>query len=389
MKVIKRDSREDEWSDDKLIRAINFAAKDAGEVIEDFKSILQKIAGKAEKFGESIPVADLHNIVEAVLMGSKYKETARKYIEKRSERDRERLLRTSMMRDVVGLVSQTDEDILNQNANKPSRILATHRDLLAGILSQHWLKSTLPKHLVEAHEQGSVYWHDSDYSVSQGLHNCGVYDYEGMLKTGFNLGTAKIETPKSIGVATTILSQIASTISGSSYGGQSIHRYTEMLKPYAEASLKKLREEQTEYNLPEEWVWKKLRKEIYDAHQTFIYQLNTICGSNGQSAFLTISIYPSQDSLVKMIAEEYFKAHMAGLGKDGRTSCFPKVLYFVESGKNVLPSDPNYEELLLACECATKRCYPDFVFVENNKRMTGFSEPVTAMGKPTAHVKSL
>lgn len=42
-------------------------------MIEDFKSILQKIAGKAEKFGENIPVADLHNIVEAVLMGNKYK----------------------------------------------------------------------------------------------------------------------------------------------------------------------------------------------------------------------------------------------------------------------------------------------------------------------------
>lgn len=379
MRVQKRDGRVEDWNGSKIVSAISKAATEAGEEIKEFCVLLSKIEAKAQG-KETILVSEVHKMVEDVLMGSRYKKTARAYIEKRSERDRERLLKSGIIADVAGLVEQSNEDILNQNANKPSRILATHRDLLAGILSQHWLKAVLPQHLVDAHEKGVVYWHDSDYAVSKGLHNCGVYDYAGMLETGFNLGTARIETPRSIGVATTVLSQIASTISGSSYGGQSIHRYTELLKPYAEASLEKLRKEQEEFSLPEEWVWRKLRKEIYDAHQTMIYQLNTICGSNGQSAFLSLSIYPSEDPLVKMIAEEYFKAHMRGLGKDGRTSCFPKVIYFLEEGKNLNEGDPNYDEFLLACQCAVKREYPDFVYAKNNRRMTGFSDVVTPMG---------
>ena len=81
-----------------------------------------------------------------------------------------------------------------------------------------------------------------------------------------------------------------------------------------------------------------------------------------------------------MIKEEYLKCHMKGLGKEGRTSVFPKVIYFVEKGANLNPEDPNYDELKLVLECSTKRMYPDIVFAPNNRKMTGAEDVITPMG---------
>ena len=337
MKIRKRDARVQKWNVKKIEQAIKQAAVDAEETIEGVEALLEKVEGKAAKCVNEKDVVDVevvHKCVEDVLMASKYKATARQYIEYRIEREKERSLRSDFIQKVSGLLNQTDEEVLNENANKSSRIVATHRDLLAGLLSKDFAKYILPKAVQDAEAIGKVWVHDRDYLISGALTNCGVYDYEGMLRDGFTLGNAKIESPNSVGVATTILSQIASTISSSSYGGQSIHRYTEMLKPYVLKSLDKLKQEQKEYNLPDEWVDKKIRKEVYDAHQTFLYQITPYLVAMVKALFV-LSIYSSQDPIVKMIAEEYFKCHMAGLGSEGRTSVFPKVLYYLERGVNL------------------------------------------------------
>lgn len=382
MIIIKRDGRTEQWNEEKLLIALNktlhschknFENQELNQIITNIKKYV------FSNFLESIHINELHKIVEFSLMDFD-KDLAREYISYRSMRDKERLKHSNLLKEINGLIQQTDEDLLNQNANKSSRILSTHRDLLAGILSKEFSKFDMRDTVFVAQEQGIIYQHDRDYALTYGLHNCGVYNYADMLKNGFVLGNAKIATPNSVGVATTILSQIASTIGGSSYGGQSIHRYAELLLPYVEKSKHKLLIEQKEYHLPDEWVEKKLRKEVYDAHQTFIYQTNTICGTNGQSAFLTISLYPSENPLVQMITEEYLKCHMAGIGDDHRTPVFPKVIYFVEKGVNLEEKDPLHHQLLLALECSSKRMYPDYVMVENNKKMTGFNDVVTPMG---------
>lgn len=384
MQVRKRDGRIEKWSDGKVSAAIQKAAKDAGEVIEPFEMAIftSKVGVKCHKEGETISVTVLHTAVEDVLMASKYKNVARKYVEKRSERDRERTKQSKMLKQVVGLIEQTDEEILNQNANKPTRLVATHRDIMAGIVSREFAKQTIPKSVVEAHEKGVIYIHDLDYAISTALHNCGVYDYEGMLRTGFKLGNAKIENPKSLSVACTVLSQIASTISSSSYGGQSVHLLNKLLRPYAMQTWKKIVEdaEDVVFEKRQEWISRKLRKEIYDACQTLIYQINTICGTNGQSAFCTISFCASDDWLESMITEEYLKCHTKGLGAEGITPTFPKVIYFLERGVNLNKTDPHYNEFRLAMQCSVKRMYPDYVMVDNNKKMTGFSNPQTPMG---------
>lgn len=399
--VKKRDGRIEGWDNRKIESAISKALKESGENLEDISTLVEKIKNACLKNSDSenvIHVVELHKIVEMNLMKSKCKLTARKYIEYRSQRDMQRLRTSQIMKEVNGLNNESDPDVLNQNANKASRILSTHRDFLAGIVSKECAKEFMTDEIRLAHGS-KIYCHDQDYALTPGLHNCGIYDYGIMLKNGFKLGNADIESPKSIGTACTVLSQIASTISSSSYGGQTMHRFSEMLRPYAIKSLRKeLKKQNDNYkivvdNIPDRSArkkikkefqniaWKNFKKEVYDAMQTFIYQINTICGTNGQSAFCAISFYPADDKICKLITEQYLKCHMNGLGAEHRTPVFPKVLYFVEKGKNLEKDSPNHDELQLAIDCSTKRMYPDYIMADSNKKMTGCSDVMSCMGE--------
>lgn len=398
--VKKRDGRIEDWVDQKIESAVSKALKESGDKLENISDMIEKIKTACLKNSDErnvIHVVELHKIVEMALMKSKCKLTARKYIEYRSQRDMQRLRTSQIMKEVNGLNNESDPDVLNQNANKASRILSTHRDFLAGIISKEYSKEFMTDKIRNAHGS-KIYCHDQDYALTPGLHNCGIYDYGTMLKNGFKLGNADIESPKSIGTACTVLSQIASTISSSSYGGQTMHRFSEMLRPYAVKSLKKqLKKEQDNYKAIVKLIsdkdtrkkikkdfqkiaWQNFTKEVYDAMQTFIYQINTICGTNGQSAFCAISLYPSEDKICKLITEQYFKCHMNGLGAEHRTPVFPKVLYFVDKGKNLEKGTPNHDELQLAMECSTKRMYPDYIMADSNKKMTGCNDLMSAMG---------
>ena len=61
-----------------------------------------------------------------------------------------------------------------------------------------------------------------------------------MLANGFKIGDAEIEQPKSIGVATTILTQIVQAVASAQYGGSTLSHIDTHLAPYVEMSYNKL-----------------------------------------------------------------------------------------------------------------------------------------------------
>jgi len=132
-----------------------------------------------------------------------------------------------------------------------------------------------------------------------------------------------------------------------------------------------------------EYVKEKLEKEVYDAMQSLLYQINTLTTSNGQSPFITISLGLDTSYYGRMITEQYLKVHLEGIGENKATPVFPKVVFFLEDGINLKEGDANYDLKKLAIQCSTKRIYPDYISVPKNKEITGVSEnamPVTPMG---------
>ena len=376
--ITKRDGTEVAFNIDAIEMAIGNAASEVGEIV-DAELLAEKVVKRLK--GDSVTVEQVQDACVHVLMVSKYKNVAEGYIKHRAERDNIREGKVSVFKDIDDFLNGDNEEVSRENSNKQADQLVTHRDLVAGIVSKHLANSSIPNEILNLHEKGALHCHDKDYFISKGMHNCGVYDFEYMLKHGVKLGDVEIESPKSISTAANVSCQIFSKISGSSYGGQSMHEFDQVLKPYAESSLEKIRKIQTKYNLPDEFVWETLRKEIYDACQTFIYQIQTVTSSNGQSAFTSISLSLSTDPLCKMIKEEYLKCHTNGIGENHKSPIFPKVLYFVEDGVNLKKGDPNYEEFRLALNCSSKHLYPDYIMAPNNREMSGGSENViTPMG---------
>lgn len=384
MKITKRDGLVEDFDTKKIFNAVKSAAetiyneKEAHNIADEIST---KVVFKITSSDGDISVEQVQDIIEKVLLCSHWKDVGKVYIKYRHDRDSVREGKSKLFSEIDTFLNGTDDTYSKENANKSTDQIVTHRDIIAGIVSKNLARSIIPKHLIDLHDKGGIHIHDMDYFISKGMHNCGVYDFEYMLANGVKLGDVEVESPNSIGTAANVSCQIFSKISGSSYGGQSMHEFDAVMKPYAEKSKAKIERTAVKYNLPDSYIENTLRKEIYDACQTFLYQIQTVTSSNGQSSFTSISLSLSTDPMCKMIKEEYLKCHMNGIGKDHRSPVFPKVLYFVEEGVNLNHNDPNYSEFRLALKCSAMHMYPDFIMAPNNRVMTGGSKKViTPMG---------
>ena len=263
---------------------------------------------------------------------------------------------------------------MNENANKDSDVFNTQRDLTAGIVGKSIGLKMLPKHVANAHQKGDIHYHDLDYSPYTPMTNCCLIDFEGMLKNGFKIGNAEVESPKSIQTATAQISQIIANVASSQYGGCSADRIDEVLAPYAEKNYDKHLKEAEEWVLPEkreDYAWQKTKKDIYDAMQSLEYEINTLFTSNGQTPFTSLGFGLGSNRFEREIQKAILEIRIKGLGSEHRTAIFPKLIFTLKRGLNLEPGSPNYDIKQLALECATKRMYPDVLSYDKIVELTG------------------
>ncbi len=326
---------------------------------------------------------DIHQIQDAVenhLMAGPHKAVARAYIEYRHDRDSIRERKSRLNHEIRGLVEQTNSDILNENANKDSKVIPTQRDLLAGIVAKHYATQyMLPKSVVRAHEQGDIHYHDLDYAPFFPMFNCMLIDLEGMLTKGFKMGNAEIDQPKSISTATAVTAQIIAQVASHIYGGTTINLIDETLAPYVEISYEKHLAVAREWNIAdaESYAESRTEKECYDAFQSLEYEVNTLHTANGQTPFVTFGFGLGESWAARMIQSSILKNRIAGLGKNRKTAVFPKLVFSVKAGLNLKDGEPNYDIKKLALECASKRMYPDILNYDRVVEVTGsFKTPM-------------
>lgn len=378
--IVKRDNRNVEYNISKIINAVQKAMKGFNVKDEKFADKIANQVDEAFKDKETISINDIQKKVEECLMKSEYPDIARAYIEYRHDRDIAREKNSKLNSDIKGLIEQSDLSILNENANKDSKVIPTQRDLLAGIIAKHYAKNhILPRDVVSAHEAGEIHYHDLDYSPFFPMFNCMIVDLEGMLTNGFKMGNADIETPKSISTATALTAQIIAQVASHTYGGTTINRIDEILSPYVISSYNKHLKTAEKWNIPnkEEYAEALTHKECYDAFQGLEYEINTLHTSNGQTPFVTFGFGLGTSKEAKLIQESILKNRIAGLGRNRKTAIFPKLVLAIREGVNSKPEDPNYDIKQLALECATKRMYPDILNYDQVVKTTGsFKTPM-------------
>lgn len=155
--------------------------------------------------------------------------------------------------------------------------------------------------------------------------NCCLVDVKGMLRDGFKLGNAVIDSPKSIQTAAAQISQIIANVASSQYGGTSVNRIDEVLAPYAELNYAKHMKDAEEWVAAEKreaYARAKTAKDIYDAMQSLEYEINTLFTSNGQTPFTTFGFGLGEDWYAREIQKAILQNRIKGLGKEGRTAIF-------------------------------------------------------------------
>lgn len=378
MKVEKRDGTIVDFDQEKIRNAVY----KAGGTMTDEDSAIMLVLRSQIRDGKAMKISQIQELVEESLMKTN-PTVARAYIEYRHDRDIAREQNGKLFRDIKGLMTLSNKELTNENANKDSRVFPTKRDLLAGIVSKHMARNhILPKHIVAAHDSGDIHYHDLDYSPFTPYTNCCLVDLKGMLENGFRMGNADIEPPKSIGVATALMAQITAQIASHQYGGTTFANVDQVLAPYVEMTYNKHFKDAVWYGVPKskQYAMEKTEKDVFDAFQSYEYEVNTLHTANGQTPFVTITFGMGTGWRERMIQKAILKNRIRGLGKKGITPVFPKLVMFMEKGINLNPEDRNYDIKKLALECASKRMYPDIISAANNRRITGSSIPVSPMG---------
>ena len=382
VKVLKRDGREVLFDAERIYRALQKAyisvygenEDSISKAFEISNLVIENLKKKIDNGQDKFAIEEIQDEVEATLRGLKEDKVYYHYKNWREERKKERESAKSIDKTIDRLISK-EATTVNENANKDSGVFATRRDLTAGVTGKAIGLQMLPEHVSNAHQKGEIHFHDLDYSPYESMTNCCLIDFRGMLKNGFRMGNADIESPKSIQTAAAQMTQIIANVASNQYGGCSADRIDELLAPYAKLNYKKHLKDAKKWiedsRKQEEYAREKTRKDIYDAMQSLEYEVNTLFTSNGQTPFVTFGFGLGRTELEREIQKAILKTRIKGLGASHRTAIFPKLVFTLKRGVNLYSEDPNYDIKQLALECATKRMYPDVLSYDKIIELTG------------------
>ncbi|MFL0195605.1 anaerobic ribonucleoside triphosphate reductase [Clostridium sp. WILCCON 0269] len=359
--VVKRDGRKVEFNSIKITNAIKSASEEIGYELKesDFIDLTQKVIKQIEEFNvKEIYVEEIQNVVEKILLQNGHRNIGLVYSNYRNERTKIRDIKSDLMKVIDKIGIETDRDNANVGNNFSSKLLRIASE------SNKWHNlATMPKYLAKAHENGDIYYHDLDsYNLTI---NCLHIPTKEMLLNGFNTGYGNIRTPKRIESAAELSCILLQSSQNDMFGGQSHPDFDNDMAVFVEPTRKEIVENLMEIGIEEDRIKniseKRLRKNIEQAMQGIIYNLNTMHSRAGsQVPFSSINIGIPQSKDAALVCEIFLTEYEKGLGK-GEQPIFPNIIFRVKKGVNKNQSDPYYYLFKIACRVASKRMNPTFM----------------------------
>ena len=397
MKIIKRNGAEVAFDIQKIERAITKANNSVTEADRmtpvQIGRIAESVELQCQKMNRAPTVEEIQDMVEHHIMAHGAFEVAKHYITYRYTRSLVRRANTTDDK-ILSLIECNNEEAKQENSNKNPVVNSTQRDYMAGEVSRDITnRLLLPQDIVEAHEEGIIHFHDTDY-FAQHMHNCDLVNLEDMLQNGTVITGTMIEKPHSFATACNIATQIVAQVASNQYGGQSIS--LTHLAPFVEVSRQKIRKiveaEMASIGADPgaekitELVETRLREEIRRGVQTIQYQVVTLLTTNGQAPFITVFMYlnEARDEREKkdlaMIIEEMLLQRYQGVKNEQGvwvTPAFPKLIYTLEED-NIHEDSPYWYLTELAAKCTARRMVPDYISEKKMKELKG--DVYTCMG---------
>ena len=397
MKIIKRNGAEVPFDIQKIEVAVTKANNSVAEADRmtpvQIGRIAESVELQCQKMNRAPTVEEIQDMVEHHIMAHGAFEVAKHYITYRYTRSLVRKANTTDDK-ILSLIECNNEEAKQENSNKNPVVNSTQRDYMAGEVSRDITnRLLLPREIVEAHEEGIIHFHDTDY-FAQHMHNCDLVNLEDMLQNGTVITGTMIEKPHSFATACNIATQIVAQVASNQYGGQSIS--LTHLAPFVEVSRQKIRRivlaEMASIGVDpgeekiSELVEARLREEIRRGVQTIQYQVVTLLTTNGQAPFITVFMYLNEarnereKKDLAMIIEEMLLQRYQGVKNEQGvwvTPAFPKLIYTLEED-NIHEDSPYWYLTELAAKCTARRMVPDYISEKKMKELKG--DVYTCMG---------
>ena len=399
--VTKRNGSVVPFDRNKIIAAINKAFIEVdGQLYED--ETASDIADEiCEKGYDNMPVEEIQDIIEDLLMQSNRRDVAREYVRYRYKREVVRNNQDDFIKAFAAKLNA--EDVENQNANVDELSFGGRIGASSDLsMKRYALDYCLSDMARKNHENNEIYIHDLS-AYAAGMHNCLSIPFDDLLAKGFNTRQTDVRPAGSVNTACQLVAVIFQLQSLQQFGGVSATHLDWTMVPYIRKSfvkhikdaMKYIDDENeikaidpqgnpidlkdinwmTEMGIERErfncsdkayqYAMDMTEKEIHQAVEGLYHNLNTLQSRSGnQLPFTSINYGTCTLPEGRMFTKALLEVSIEGLGTIHKTSIFPCGIFQCMKSVNREPGDPNYDLFRLALESTARRLYPNYANVD-------------------------
>ena len=405
--IIKRkDGKRVPYDARKIVMAISKSAARVGYLFSDDEifDIIDFVEKRMRRSRmEAIPVANMHNYVEAALDVINPK-VAKSYRDFRNWKE-------EWAKDFGDLFDKANKIMFvgdKENSNADSALVSTKRALIYGELNKMLYRRTfLTDKETEMLNRGYLWAHDMN--ARRDSMNCCLCDISSILNGGFEMGNIWYNEPKSLDTAFDVIGDVVLSAASQQYGGFSLPQIDEVLEKYAICSydkariayIKNIEDYENDpikkellrtliHTLPnaepgdapdldefadvdKNYITEILGKahtnalnivtrEMEQGFQGWEYKFNTVASSRGDYPFITISFGLSTSIFGKIVSMAALSVREHGQGKPGfkKPVLFPKLVFLYD--ENLHGPGKELEDLFEAgIRCSAATMYPDWL----------------------------
>ena len=231
--IKKRDGRKVKFNDRKIMSAIERARLETGEFAEaEADKLTKKVLARAEKeLTEKVPgVEQVQDIVEEVLLSSRYKKTAKAYIIYRDQHKKLREITDAAHLDLMDQYLSRLDWRVNENSNMGYSLQGLNNYIASEVSKTYWLNKVYTPEIGRLHRSGDMHIHDLNLLSVY----CVGWDLQDLLRSGFTGVQNKISS-KPAKHFRAILGQVVNffyTLQGEAAGAQAFSNFDTLLAPF-------------------------------------------------------------------------------------------------------------------------------------------------------------
>lgn len=363
MYVIKKDNTHEAWNVQKVVVAVNKSAYRAMVKFtqEELDFICSFVEEKARSLGrEGIPIAEMHNIVEAALEQVK-PEVAKSYRDYRNYKQDFVKMLDEVYKKGQSIMYIGDKE----NSNSDSALVSTKRSLIYNQLNKElYQKFFMTTEELQACRDGYIYIHDM--SARRDTMNCCLFNVKDVLTGGFEMGNLWYNEPKTLEVAFDVIGDIVLSAASQQYGGFTVPSVDLLLEPFAEKSYEKYYRRYIDMGLTariaDREAMKDIQKDFDQGFQGWEYKFNTVASSRGDYPFITMTFGTGTGKFAKIASITMLNVRRKGQGKKNckKPVLFPKLVFLYD--ENLHGAGKELEDVFEAgILCSSKSMYPDWL----------------------------